>query len=178
MSANYHPISSMNKNIEIVQWQSQEYSYEWLEGNNEESYQPYNLVHAVLFNDKGKVLIQYEYDNWRFNGGGPKPGESYQDTLVREMDEELSIRPKNISLLGAFRIKPLTGTSPQEYYQLCVFCQVDKINEQKIDPEDGSKDPYIFVEPSDVDKYVNWGEHGKQMLSAGVKHLLRTSKDL
>ena len=58
---------------------------------------------AVIFKDN-KVLLQKRSDNgmWALHGGGMELGETYLDTLKRELKEELNIEPINPKLLGIF----------------------------------------------------------------------------
>ena len=61
------------------------------------------VVVLVIYKD-GKVLLQKRNDNgtWALHGGGMELGETYIDTLMREVKEELGITPINPQLLGIF----------------------------------------------------------------------------
>lgn len=58
---------------------------------------------AIILKDN-KVLLQKRADNgmWALHSGGMKLGETYLDTLKRELKEELNIEPINPKLLGIF----------------------------------------------------------------------------
>jgi len=56
---------------------------------------------------KNKVLLVRnvaDYNRWTLPGGGPKPGESYATSLVREIREELKIQlsPKKLRLINHY----------------------------------------------------------------------------
>lgn len=57
----------------------------------------------VIYQDN-KVLLQKREDNgmWALHGGGINVGETYLETLEREVEEELGIVPVNPKLLGIF----------------------------------------------------------------------------
>ena len=64
-------------------------------------------VAVILKNNK--VLLQKRADNgmWALHGGGMELGETYLDTLKRELKEELNIEPVNPKLLGIFSGKKM-----------------------------------------------------------------------
>ena len=57
----------------------------------------------VIYKDN-KVLLQKRSDNgmWALHGGGMELGETYLETLRREIKEELNIEPINPELMGIF----------------------------------------------------------------------------
>ena len=66
------------------------------------------VVVLVIYKDN-KVLLQKREDNgmWALHGGGMDIGETYLQTLKREIKEELNIEPINPKLLGIFSGKKL-----------------------------------------------------------------------
>lgn len=63
-------------------------------------------VGAIIFNDEGKVLLaqrgfkaRNEIGKWEFPGGGVEFGETCEDAVKREIEEELDIEIKVIELL-------------------------------------------------------------------------------
>ena len=55
------------------------------------------------------VLISTDGSRWGWPGGRPEPGESWQDTLTREMLEEACARVTSARLLGFVRSRCLSG---------------------------------------------------------------------
>jgi putative (di)nucleoside polyphosphate hydrolase len=52
-------------------------------------------VAAILRQDTGEILIGKRTDQvncWQFPQGGVKPGETLEDALRRELEEEISLR--------------------------------------------------------------------------------------
>lgn len=144
--------------------------YRWDSSENVDKFQPYNMVDAICFNDKGKILIQFEYGKWRIPGGGPEVGESYSQTLVRELKQEISIDVSDIKLLGAFSVD---GPDNKRFFQLGVFCKVKQMNERTIDPEDGTIDQIKFVSPEELNDFVDWGDTGRLMFKKAVEQFNR-----
>lgn len=153
-----------------ITWKNNKYLYLWTEGSDISRFQPYTIVHAVCFNDKGEVLIQHENGEWRFPGGGNEDGEPLVETVSRETIEETGVVPKDIQLMGAFRIDELSTPEGKRYYQLCVFCKVDTIQTREPNPENIGIDEVKFVKPEEVLGYINWGNHGIQMFENALKH--------
>ncbi|MEW9121469.1 MAG: NUDIX hydrolase [Thermotaleaceae bacterium] len=63
-----------------------------------------NSAGIILLNDSREVLLQFRRDtnNWGWPGGYMEPGETFEDTIKREMKEEMKIRPENLRLLGVY----------------------------------------------------------------------------
>ncbi|MEI7604081.1 MAG: NUDIX domain-containing protein [bacterium] len=52
-------------------------------------------------------LVDYKEREWNFPAGGREENETYEETLFRELNEELSIKKEEIEILGksSFRLK-------------------------------------------------------------------------
>ena len=78
--------------------------------NIETTKEPYlrPVVTLIIYNN-GKILLQKREDNgcWAIHGGGIELGEQYIDTLNREIQEELNIKPINPELMGIYSGKDL-----------------------------------------------------------------------
>ena len=61
-------------------------------------------VAVLVIYKYNKVLLQKRSDNgmWALHGGGMELGETYLETLRREIKEELNIEPINPELMGIF----------------------------------------------------------------------------
>lgn len=80
------------------------------------------VVAAALIDESGQVLIQQRREGrshsglWEFPGGKAESGESLESALVRELDEELSIRIDPASL------EPLSfASSPDQPYVVLLY---------------------------------------------------------
>ncbi|MGH2719685.1 MAG: NUDIX hydrolase, partial [Actinomycetota bacterium] len=61
-------------------------------------------VTAVVVNAAGQLLLIHKTDNdlWALPGGGHEPGESIEDTVVREVAEETGIVVEVLDLIGVY----------------------------------------------------------------------------
>lgn len=73
-------------------------------------------VCTLIIYNNGKILLQKRSDNgtWAIHGGGMEPGEEYLETLQREIQEELNIKPINPKLMGIYSGKKLFITYPSK----------------------------------------------------------------
>jgi ADP-ribose pyrophosphatase YjhB (NUDIX family) len=63
-----------------------------------------NFSVAVIFDKKGRILLQKRADKkkWGLPGGVVELGESVEDALIREVEEETGLKAKPIKLLGIY----------------------------------------------------------------------------
>lgn len=60
-------------------------------------------VRAILTKEKKILLVKHTYSNqWFLSGGGLKKGETLEQAIKRELDEELGVKLKNLHLFGAY----------------------------------------------------------------------------
>ncbi|MBB71202.1 MAG: RNA pyrophosphohydrolase [Legionellales bacterium] len=59
-------------------------------------------IGIILANSRGEVFWgkRIGQDAWQFPQGGMQKGESPQDALYRELDEEIGLAPEHVSVLG------------------------------------------------------------------------------
>ncbi|MEL6367121.1 MAG: RNA pyrophosphohydrolase, partial [Pseudomonadota bacterium] len=59
-------------------------------------------VGIIVANDSGKLLLagRAGRKGWQFPQGGVAPGESAEQAMYRELEEELGLRPDDVALLG------------------------------------------------------------------------------
>ncbi|NNC14039.1 NUDIX domain-containing protein [Planctomonas sp. JC2975] len=70
-------------------------------------------VTAVIRNgDRFLLARQRDTGRWSLIGGGVEPGETPQEAVVREVHEEIGVRPVVRRIVGAYGGKPLVSTYP------------------------------------------------------------------
>ena len=69
---------------------------------------------VILTNETGQVLLSYRTDteDWGLPGGYMEPGETLEETAVRELHEEMSIVVKNLKLFNIFSGPDFQHTYP------------------------------------------------------------------
>lgn len=62
-------------------------------------------VGIVVANQQGKLLLagRVGQRGWQFPQGGIAPGENPEEAMYRELDEELGLAPRDVTMLGATR---------------------------------------------------------------------------
>jgi ADP-ribose pyrophosphatase YjhB (NUDIX family) len=71
--------------------------------------QPHGANAFCVTTDGGIVLVSVDGSRWGWPGGRPEPGESWEDTLRREMLEEACAIVTDARLLGFVRSRCLAG---------------------------------------------------------------------
>lgn len=139
---NWHNATKLDSNLPITQ------IYLWL-----------------ISNDKKVVIVSKDNMKWQFPGGHPKEGETYSETLERELMEETGLVLNefgNPILFGYYEIEKQNDTEPDKYLQLRYYLQSSKTSseielrpiENKNDP-----DPIIAAKWADLDKlaeFIPW----------------------
>ena len=121
---------------------------------------PWQQVYAIGEID-GKVPIVH-YDDRKNNlpGGHTEPGENMEETLRREIREELNMRVLNWEPIGYQKCTSPDGTIE---YQFRVFARLEKIGEFTGDV-DGSVIGHSLVNIDEVNSHIKYGNIGEVMI--------------
>lgn len=122
----------------------------WREGYKLQN-EKHTQVSGYVFNDKNQLLIVKNGKTWTIPGGHPEAGESYLDTLNRELMEEACVTLKDISYLGAVEVVE----GEETYYQLRYTAKVDNILPFKEEWEICER---LFIDLEDLHKYITWSK--------------------
>ncbi len=89
---------------------------------------------AAIIYKNDKILLQHRTDNnkWAIHGGGMEFGETFLDTLKRELREELRIKPINPIFLGSYSGENLHVKYPNQD-EVYVVCNVYLVNDYEGD---------------------------------------------
>lgn len=156
----------------VIDWKGDSYDCEWFDDTNFEKLPKVHGVHAFIFNDKGEICIaKWKKDKyWGDIGGGPeKCDKTFEDTLIRETNEEADLDLKDIKRVGYFT-STKRGTKDTKY-SVNMVARVKKIKPQTIDPAHGEIPKRKFIKPKDFNKYCNWGENGEFQLRKAMEKL-------
>ena len=75
--------------VEEMKWKNEEYILELYDSTNFSDLNPITQVQAVCFTDDNIVLYQHSDNYLGLPGGTPEKKESPEETLKRELDEEI-----------------------------------------------------------------------------------------
>ena len=91
-------------------------------------------VRGIIFVDGKLLLIQSDFGEVKFPGGGKEGEESDKDTLIREVLEETGFHviPESIKEFGEVVEKRLSVHEPMIWHQInrYYFCKIDSVQEE------------------------------------------------
>ena len=151
---------------DILKRKEETFELTWHDSIDFSRIKPITQVCGICFNNKGEILIINTTGKWHIPGGKPEKGESFEETLKREMDEEADVKLKDIEPLGYQKIENID--TKKTIYQLRFVAIISKIKPQTIDPAEGKIPERKFINPSAFLKYCPWGNTGKAMIEKAV----------
>jgi len=127
-------------------------------------------VYGIILNQNTKMMriVQLKSGAWTLPGGSIENGETFVDTLNREIKEET-----NLDLIQS-TIKPLffqnayskNERGEYEYSETQVrYLAIAKVDKEfESDPDDGDVVANRWIEIKDLEEYINWGETTKMII--------------
>jgi len=129
----------------------------WYESNQIPTGKKISQVSAFCVDNNGDVLIvRHEKQGWCLPGGHPEDGETVEETLRREVQEEADATIKSdINLMGYLGVFDPDNNSIEgrDYFQLRFLCKLDELNDFKADFETSDRQ---FIKPEELPKYITW----------------------
>jgi 8-oxo-dGTP pyrophosphatase MutT (NUDIX family) len=123
----------------------------------------------AIGNAAGKVpIVHYpkKEDNDNLPGGKFEAGESIEETLRRELIEEINMRVLSWRPIG---YQKLTNEKFGTEYQLRVYAELEPIGEFVSDPG-GSIIGHSLVSINDMNNYIKYGDVGDRMVGLVKKY--------
>jgi 8-oxo-dGTP diphosphatase len=121
---------------------------------SEKSNRPHIAVRAIITNSEGKVLIlkragtRHGNGKWCLPGGNVEYGQTINEAVVREIDQETSLTCKEFDFLFYLENLP-SEESELHYINLAFKCNVEgsvKLNHESSD--------YAWIDSSDINNYL------------------------
>ncbi len=158
---------------QILVWDGKKYLLTWIRDDNLEKYTPVVQVYGIVFNDNNEILIGQSKpgSSWTIPGGSTEPRETIEETLRRELVEEVDVTVSKIFPLGAQKVEPQDAENKSDaYYQIRCVALLDKLLPQTPDPDPkhGRTWERKFVPMEKVTKYVHWGKTGAVIFREAV----------
>jgi ADP-ribose pyrophosphatase YjhB (NUDIX family) len=130
-------------------------------------------VHAFCFyGDKMVVVWSDKKNYWTPPGGGIEEGESIEEAVIREVQEETNMKVLKQVPIGFVQINEPQGLITQARS----FCLVEPYGDFVSDP-DGDIDKIELIDPKDYKKYFDWGEGGEYLMKRALEILKGLQKE-
>ena len=153
-----------------ISYKGGEYYLTWIRTDSIKNYSPITQVYGVCFDSNKKILIARSSNEaqWQIPGGTPEKGETYKQTLKRELLEETDVEVEDIKILGVQRVE-VPNQPKRIHYQLRCICNIKHLLAQTADPAKGKVWERKLVESNEVTKYVKWGKTGEAIFTDAIK---------
>jgi 8-oxo-dGTP pyrophosphatase MutT (NUDIX family) len=155
--------ASENNLIQI--WTSDtgvKYKFTFVDSDSHEKFTPIAQCYGICFDKDGKIAIGRNSgifnERWMLPGGRQESGETPEQTLKRELLEELDLTVDKFKLIGAQKVEFPDDESKKPFYQLRYAVTIKKVNPLTPDPDNGIIWERKFVQPAEVDSYLRWGK--------------------
>ncbi|MCI9279370.1 MAG: NUDIX hydrolase [Bacilli bacterium] len=126
-------------------------------------------VSGIILNEKKQVLIYQEKNgNYRIPGGHPEKNETLEETLKREVLEEVNIIISDISYLG---FQEVNGDTKDSYAQVRMLATIKSIGEERPDPAEHETYQRILIPLKELNNYLNWGSVGDEMTQQALNKI-------
>ena len=148
-----------------------EWQMEWSDDTNFEKLDKVIGVQGFIFNSEGKLCVikLSSRKEWMITGGKPeKYDKSFEDTLVREVDEEADLEITNIKRVGHV-ISYKKDNPKNKEYSLRYTADIKLIKPQTVDPAYNEIPQRKFIDPKEFNDYCNWGELGELQIKKVLK---------
>jgi len=128
-------------------------------------------VYAVCFCD-GKMVIVHngKKDTWGLVGGTIEKGETLEETLKREIQEESNMEV--LLFLPVGHQKVIDTRNGDVVYQLRYVCTAKPYGEFVSDPA-GSISEIKLIDSKDYKQYFDWGEIGERIVRRAEELLVK-----
>ncbi len=147
------------------------YIFEYIESDSFENLESDKIKQVIAFAFNGDKLVLV--NNVRRPGeyiplgGSVEPGETGEESLIREVKEESNMEVLEYKPLGYQVVKDEEGKD-EPYYQLRYYCKVRPYGPFEGDP-DGDVTEVLEINPEDYKKYFDWGEIGDVLMRKALE---------
>lgn len=123
-------------------------------------------VYGVCFY-KDKMVVGWggKKEDWGLIGGTVEEGETFEETLIREIVEEANMKVIKEAPIGTQEVFYPGGSS---IHQLRFVAIVEPIGKFEKDP-DGSVKKIKLINPKDYKKYFDWGKIGERIIERALQ---------
>ena len=111
------------------------------------------------------VLGEGTGGGWGLVGGHIEKDETFEQTLIREVQEEINMRVLKFGSVGVQEVTPPNGKTE---FQLRYWATVEPIGKFEKDPA-RSVTEIKLIKPRDYKNYFDWGEIGERIIQRAIE---------
>ncbi|MFH1649653.1 MAG: NUDIX domain-containing protein [Candidatus Woesearchaeota archaeon] len=156
----------------------------WRDAIEEPSFTKVPNVRGFAFTKDGKLVVLKGVKGggkWKIPGGKIDKGETSEEALVRELEEEVSVRIGAMKLLGAQEVNApgYEGPEGEHHFQLIFAAIIEEVHRRTVDPDRGITWPRKFINPKDFEEVVGWGavmNHARDLAVEAFERWKKTGK--
>ncbi len=147
------------------------YRTEFIPANSYEGLEPITQAYGVCFDKKGNILIVRGGEEWHLPGGTPEDKETPEETVIREVWEEGTVRISEPVMIGYqfAEEKMPDGNWDNKVCQLRFAAKIGEVAEHTEDPALGRCMERKFVRQDEFTNYVRWGKDADLILEESKK---------
>jgi ADP-ribose pyrophosphatase YjhB (NUDIX family) len=158
----------MNHPTNTSTWEGKKIRYTWIKTKDFSKFSPITQVYGVVFDAKENILIGREPNNdWCLPGGTPETGESLEQTLKREVEEEVDAKIGKIQKLGIQKVEFIE--EGKVIYQSRYIARLKKLLPQTEEPDKRIIWERKLGTKEDVLRDLKWGVSGKAIVEDALK---------
>lgn len=161
----------MKKITSELIWRGNKYKLEYADSNGFDNlpYESCQQVYGVCFVKDEIVIVLGESGadgkGWGLVGGHIEKGETYEQTLRREVQEETNMAVKECKPIG---VQKVTSADGGVIYQLRYVAMVEPLG-KFVKDIGGSVTEIKLINPLDYKKYFDWGEIGDRIIRRALE---------
>jgi ADP-ribose pyrophosphatase YjhB (NUDIX family) len=121
-------------------------------------------IHTICFYED-KMVIVFEGKNWGPPGGSIEPKETYQEAVVREVQEESNMRVLHQEYIGYVDVTDKAGKTIR---QVRSFCITEPHGDFISDPDKDITEIKL-IDPKDYKQYFDWGVIGDRIMERALE---------
>jgi ADP-ribose pyrophosphatase YjhB (NUDIX family) len=155
------------------------FEYQDADSFDDLEYEKCKQTYGVCFYN-GKLIVAFGYfggvgKSWGLIGGRIEKGETFEQTLRREVQEESNMKIISFKPIGYQKV---INTKDQSFvYQLRYACIVEPIGEFESDPA-GTISEIKLIDPKEYKKYFDWGQIGERIITRGTEIVQSMKMDI
>ena len=124
-------------------------------------------VYGLCFNQHGEILLTFDQGAYGLPGGKPENDETPEETLIREVLEEIQCEIENLEYIGYQQVT----VDPDKfggaaYAQLRYACRITTLLPQTIDVATGRLIDRRFASPTDAVALLDWDDNGREQIAS------------